>query len=100
MFEPHNLAFGTTQRWDRMRRWRARWAERESRLQARLLTVELDQIRSLETNVRRLLLVAEAQELLRSVPVNYLEEHSEAVRRLRDEVEAESIRAVLSAMQH
>jgi hypothetical protein len=69
-------------------------------LQARLLAAELDQIRSLETNVERLLLVAEAEELLSREPTNNDEEHSQAVRRLRDEVEAESIRAVLSTMQH
>jgi hypothetical protein len=80
--------------------WRANWPEREARLQARLLSVELDQIRSLEPNVQRLLLVAEAEELLCRVPANNYEEHCEAVRRLRTEVEAESIRAVLFAMQH
>jgi hypothetical protein len=100
MFEPDNHAFGTTQRWTRIARWRANWPERESRLQARLLAVELDQIRSLETNVRRLLLVAEAEELLCRVPANNHEKHTDAVRRLRNEVEAESIRAVLSAIQH
>jgi sensor histidine kinase regulating citrate/malate metabolism len=100
MFEPHDLAFAISQRWNRMARWRANWSERESRLQARLLAAELDQIRSLETNVERLLLVAEAEELLSREPINNDEEHSQAVRRLRDEVEAESIRAVLNTMQH
>ncbi len=100
MFEPDSHAFGTTQRWTRIALWRANWPERESRLQARLLAVELDQIRSLEPNVQRLLLVAEAEELLCRVPANKHEEYSEAVRRLRTEVEAESIRAILDAMQH
>ncbi len=99
MFEPGSHAFGTTQRWTRIALWRANWPERESRLQARLLAVELDHIRSLEPNVQRLLLVAEAEELLCRV-ANKHEEYSEAVRRLRIEVEAESIRAILDAMQH
>ena len=83
-----------------MARWRSSWSERECRLQLRLLAVELDQIRSLEANVERLLLVAAAEELLCKAPTDIDEEHSEAVRRLRDQVEAESIRAVLGTMQH